>query len=113
VSVMESTSKEPRRRHSCTPELKYGSPVRIRCQARARIMRAAQPSGRADRASSATVAARLPRLDRVSQPVIIAAAALLRGYPPDLRQQPRGHELQLPYQGGMTEPHRHEDTGEK
>jgi hypothetical protein len=28
---------------------------------------------------------------------MIAAAALLRGYTPDLRQQPHRHELQLPY----------------
>jgi len=27
---------------------------------------------------------------------MIAAAAPLRGHPPDLRQQPGGHELQLP-----------------
>jgi len=30
------------------------------------------------------------------KPIMIAAAASLRS-PPDLRQQPHGHELQLPY----------------
>jgi len=31
------------------------------------------------------------------KPIMIAAAAPLRGHPSDRRQQPRRHELQLPY----------------
>jgi hypothetical protein len=40
---------------------------------------------------------RLPHLERVSQLVMIAAAAPFRSNPPDLRQQPHHHELPLPY----------------
>ena len=68
-----------------------------------------QPSGtnRRNPAAQAGTSSTAPSRDELDnstpignhKPIMIAAAAPLRGHPSDLRQQPHGHELQLPYPG--------------